>query len=153
MRSSSGPTSAPAIESNGSATSATRPLTPCGACARGAATMRADPGRVTAMVSGSAPAGAPPADGSPNPWAPTSGTNRTGPRSSSSNPSPIRRTRTSSWPRVSGPTGMTSRPPSASCSSSASGTAGPPAVTTMASKGAASGYPSVPSPHTTWALS
>ena len=42
------------------------------------------------------------------------------------------------------PTGITIRPPSASCSNSGGGTAGPPAATRMRSNGASSGHPSVP---------
>ena len=50
------------------------------------------------------------------------------------------------------PTGITSRPPIASCSSSARGTSGPPAAATIAPYGACSGQPSVPSPHLTSTL-
>ena len=42
------------------------------------------------------------------------------------------------------PTGMTRRPPTASCCFKAGGTSGPPAATRMASNGAASGQPKVP---------
>ena len=48
---------------------------------------------------------------------------------------------------------MTSRPPSASCDRSVSGTDGAPAVTRIRSNGAPSGQPSVPSPTTIWTLS
>ena len=44
-----------------------------------------------------------------------------------------------------GPTGITSRPPGASCAMSAGGTASAPAVTRMASKGAKAAQPSLPS--------
>ena len=82
------------------------------------------------------------------PWAPMSGTKRTSPSSSraksaigsAGHPDELLRR---CGPR---PTGMTRRPPAASCSSSASGTFGPPAATTIASYGACSGQPSVPSP-------
>ena len=51
----------------------------------------------------------------------------------------VRRCTWSSWWNA--PTGITSRPPGASCSRSAGGTSRGAAVTTIASKGAASGQP------------
>ncbi len=80
------------------------------------------------------------------PCAPISGTNRTGSSiftSKSSSPLRMMRTNCCSPPS---PTGITNRPPIASCSRSGGGTPGPPAATNMASKGASSRHPTVPSP-------
>ena len=59
---------------------------------------------------------------------------------------------TSSWNHEP-PTGMTSRAPSPSCSTSGSGTVGAAAVTMIPSYGASPGWPLVPSPSTTVTLS
>ena len=82
----------------------------------------------------------------------TSGTNLTGSRRSRRRPVAVRRTRTRCWRRR--PTGATSRPPTASCATSAGGSSGPVAAATLiASNGACSGSPREPSPTTKLTLS
>ena len=76
---------------------------------------------------------------------PSAGRSAPAPRSSSSNTSPRRVITRRSWCELT-LTGMTSRPPSASCCFSDSGGAGAPAATRIASKGARSGTPREPSP-------
>src|SRR5690606_19018251 len=75
---------------------------------------------------------------------PSSGTKETRPSELCSKTSPRRSTSVSSC-RPDGPTGITSRPPSASCSSSAGGISSGAAVTMMPSYGAYSGQPQEPS--------
>lgn len=100
------------------------------AASRSSAATAWSAGARTGRVAGPPP---PPAT-SAQPALPMSGTKRTPPRSRRwKPPSAPRVISTSRWTEGSGPIGITSRPPSASCSSSAGGASGPPAATTMAS--------------------
>src|SRR6185437_3948345 len=81
----------------------------------------------------------------PHPWCPTSGTKRKGATSCSSI-APFFRSATTSFCSSRSPIGMSSRPPSASWSSSGCGIEGAPALTRIASYGAYSRQPMLPSP-------